>query len=246
MDFKETLSEFLIGKESINNRMKKAIVLLSGGLDSSTTLAIAKEEGYELYALTFLYGQTHRKEVESAKAIADFFEVKEHKILEIDMASIGGSSLTDESIEIPEERPYEVIGEGIPSTYVPARNIILLGFAVGWAEVVNAEAVLIGAHSVDYSGYPDCRPEFLQAFQKAVDVGTRAGVKGKGVKILYPLIRFSKAEIVIKGNELGVPFQLTWSCYKGGEKACGKCDSCKIRLKGFAEAGIQDPLDYEA
>jgi len=224
---------------------KKAVVLLSGGLDSTVTLAKAAEGGYELYALSLDYGQRHEKELASAKKIAEFYNVKQHKILYIDLSLIGGSALTDLSLSVPKERGILDIGDDIPITYVPARNMIMLSFAMAYGEVVNAEAVFIGANALDYSGYPDCRPEFLKAFQDAAKLGTRCGVEGKPVEIKYPLIDKTKAEIVKEGVRLSVPFHFTWSCYQGREKACGRCDSCTLRLKGFQEAGIQDPLEYE-
>jgi 7-cyano-7-deazaguanine synthase len=225
--------------------MKKVVVLLSGGLDSTVTLAKAKEAGYEIYPLSFDYGQRHDKELESAKKIAKWYSVTEHKILKIDLVQIGGSALTDKGIAVPENRKVEDIGEDIPITYVPARNTILLSLAIGYAEVVGAEAVFIGANAIDYSGYPDCRPEFFEAFQKVAELGTKTGVDGKLIQIKYPLINMTKAEIVKEGARLNVPFHLTWSCYKGGEKACGKCDSCILRLKGFKEAGLEDQIEYE-
>jgi 7-cyano-7-deazaguanine synthase len=225
--------------------MSKSIVLLSGGLDSATTLAIAKEENDEVYALTFDYGQRHRKEVERAKAIADQLGVKKHMIMEIGLDEIGGSALTDTAEPIPDYRDYEAMKEEIPSTYVPARNLILLGFALAWSEVIGAGAIYIGANSRDYSGYPDCRPSFYKAFQKVAELGTRSGIEHHGVQIRHPLINLRKVDIIKKGEDLGVPFELTWSCYRGGEKACGKCDSCRIRMKGFAEAGVDDPIVYE-
>jgi 7-cyano-7-deazaguanine synthase len=224
---------------------KRAVVLLSGGLDSTVTLAKAGEDGYELYVLSLDYGQRHEKELACAKKIVEFYCVKQHKILYIDLSQIGGSALTDLTMSVPQERGITDIGEDIPITYVPARNMIMLSFAVAYAEVVNAEAVFIGANALDYSGYPDCRPEFLKAFQDAATFGTRCGVEGKPVEIKYPLISKTKAEIVKEGARLSVPFHLTWSCYRGKEKACGKCDSCTLRLKGFKETGIQDPLEYE-
>ena len=223
--------------------MKKAVVLLSGGVDSATTLAMAKQKGYELYALTFDYGQRHRKEVESAKRIAEKLGVKEHKIIELNMNQIGGSALTDESIGVPRDRNFD--RDEIPATYVPARNMIIMSFAVAWAEVLDADAVYIGANTVDYSGYPDCRPEFFDSFRKTATLGTKRGAEGRGFEISHPLINLSKSEIIKKGLELNVPFELTWSCYFGGEKACGKCDSCRLRLKGFRDAGAKDPIEYE-
>ena len=225
--------------------MKKAVVLLSGGLDSSTCMAIAKDEGYEIYALSFDYGQRHSRELESAKAIARHFGAKEHKILRIDLRQIGGSALTDDSIDVPENRDEEHMADEIPVTYVPARNTILLSFALAYAEVIDADAIYIGANALDYSGYPDCRPEYYKAFEEVGRLGTKRGVEGKPIEIKYPLINMSKAEIIRTGMRLGVPYELTWSCYKGGEKACGVCDSCKLRIKGFKEAGYKDPIEYE-
>jgi len=223
---------------------RKAVVLLSGGLDSSTTLALAKSQGYEIHALIFDYGQRHKKEVESARKIAEFFGVR-CRIMRIDLKQFGGSALTDRRIRVPERRPLTSFSKEIPPTYVPARNTIFLGFALAWTEVIGAEAIFIGANAIDYSGYPDCRPEFYQAFQKVAELGTKRGVEGGKIQIKYPLITLSKAEIIRKGKELGVPFHLTWSCYKGEKKACGKCDSCILRLKGFKEAGLDEPLEYE-
>jgi len=222
--------------------MKKAVVLLSGGVDSATTLAVAKSVGYELYALTFDYGQRSKKEIDAAKKVADNVGVKEHKIMKIDLTQIGGSALTDRSLKIPKNRDFRA-GE-IPVTYVPARNMILLSYAIAWAEVLDANAVFIGANAVDYSGYPDCRPEFFNTFRRAAKLGTKRGVEGKDIKIKHPLIHLSKAEIIKKGAELKAPYELTWSCYSGGKKACGKCDSCLLRLKGFKEAGVEDPVEY--
>ncbi len=223
--------------------MKKAIVLLSGGLDSSTTLAMAHEEGYELYALTFLYGQTHSREIESAEKLAEHFDVDEHKILDIPLEEIGESSLLGDEEEIPSHAEDE-IGDEIPSTYVPARNIVLLSYALSYAESVDADAIFIGANARDYSGYPDCRPEFYDAFERMAEKGTKRGVEGDPIDIRYPLIDMTKGDIVEKGTELNVPWELTWSCYEGGERACGECDSCKLRLKGFQEAGLEDPIEY--
>ena len=220
----------------------KAVVLLSGGLDSSTVLAIALEMGYEVHALSFDYGQRHSRELESAKKIAKYFNVP-HKIIKIDLRQIGGSALTD-NIEVP-ERNVDEIEKEIPITYVPARNTILLSLALGYAEVIDADAIFYGANAIDYSGYPDCRPEYVEAFERVANLGTKRGVEGKPIKIIAPIIHMTKAEIIKKGMELGVPYELTWSCYKGGKKACGKCDSCLLRLKGFMEAGYEDPLEYE-
>jgi 7-cyano-7-deazaguanine synthase len=225
--------------------VKHAVVLLSGGLDSAVTLAKAKEEGYKLYPLSFDYGQRHKKELESARRIVEHYKIEDHKIMKIDLTQIGGSALTDMKIEIPEMREKNIMGKDIPETYVPARNTILLSLALGYAEVMGASSIFIGANSLDYSGYPDCRPEFLEAFQKVAELGTKSGVQGALVTIKYPLISMTKAEIVKEGIRLNVPLLLTWSCYKGGDMACGKCDSCILRLKGFSEAGIKDPIEYE-
>ena len=225
--------------------VNRAVVLLSGGLDSGVTLALAKEDGNDIYALTFDYGQKHAKEVESAKKLAEFYKAKKHLILRIPLGEVAESALTTEDESVPEERSVEEMTLTIPSTYVPGRNIVLLSYALSWAETVGADSIYIGAHTQDYSGYPDCRPEFLKAFQNAAKLGTRTGVEGREIDLRYPIIEMTKAQIVAKGSELGVPFELTWSCYKGGEKACGKCDSCQFRLRGFKEAGLEDPLEYE-
>lgn len=219
--------------------MKKAVILLSGGLDSTTCMAVAKSEGYELYPISFDYGQKHDRELGLAKQIAELYSVADHKI--ISMQNVGGSALTDESIEVPE---YSEDGE-VPVTYVPARNLLFLSYALGYAEVIGAEAIFIGVSSVDYSGYPDCRPEFIEAFQKVVDVGTVAGLQGKSIEVKTPLISLSKAETIKLGARLGAPYHLTTSCYNGEEEACGVCDSCVLRLRGFEEAGTEDPIAYK-
>lgn len=226
--------------------MVRAVVLLSGGLDSSTCLAIARAKGRDVHALTVDYGQRHRKEVAAAKKIGRHFQVKEHKVLTMDLTPIGGSALTDPSVAVPERRSMEEIGRGIPPTYVPARNTILLGLALGYAETVDADEVYIAANVLDSSGYPDCRPEFYAAFREVARLGTKRGVEGRPIHIHTPLIRMTKADIVRTGTKLGVPFGLTWSCYEGRQKACGVCDSCQLRLKGFREAGLTDPLPYAA
>ncbi|MEL1135537.1 7-cyano-7-deazaguanine synthase QueC [Desulfitobacterium sp. THU1] len=218
--------------------MKKSVVLLSGGLDSTTCMSVAAKTGYELYPLSFDYGQRHGRELEAAKAVARFYQVKEHRIITID--NVGGSALTDPSIQVPD---YAEDGQ-IPVTYVPARNLLFLSYALGYAEVIGAEAIFIGISSVDYSGYPDCRPEFLEAFQKVAEVGTKAGANGQRIEIKAPLIHLSKADTIRLASSDGAPLHLTTSCYRGGEKACGTCDSCKLRLKGFAVAGIADPVPY--
>ena len=218
---------------------KKAVVLLSGGLDSTTCMGVADKEGYEIYPISFDYGQIHNRELDCAVRIANHYDVEEHRI--INMANVGGSALTDSNIDVPDHN-----GDGeIPVTYVPARNILFLSYALGYAEVIEAEAIFIGVSSVDYSGYPDCRPEFINAFQNVIDVGTKAGVEGNSIQIKTPLLNLSKAETVELADETGAPLELTTTCYRGGKKACGVCDSCKLRLKGFEEAGIEDPIEYE-
>jgi 7-cyano-7-deazaguanine synthase len=222
-----------------------AIVLLSGGMDSSTALAMTRKAGTDVIALTFDYGQRHRKEVVAAKRVASHFRVKDHRIVRIDLRPIGGSALTDRRVEVPVRRSLREIGEGIPATYVPARNTILLAHALGFAESSGANAIVIAANTLDSSGYPDCRPEYYRAFQEVARLGTKRGVEGDLIQIRTPLIRMSKADIVRTGEKLGVPWALTWSCYHGRARACGVCDSCQLRLKGFREAGIDDPLPYE-
>ena len=222
----------------------RAVVLLSGGMDSATALAMTKAEGFDIVALTFDYGQRHRKEVEAAKRVAEHFDVRDHRIVNLDLSAIGGSALTDKRIRVPEQRSLEEIGRGIPPTYVPARNTILLSYALALAEATGTNAIVIAAQSLDYAGYPDCRPEYYRAFQEVARLGTKRGVEGDAIAILTPVIGMTKADIVRKGEELGVPWKLTWSCYHGGEKACGVCDSCQLRLKGFREAGVKDPLPY--
>jgi len=225
--------------------MPQAIVLLSGGLDSSTVLAMAKERAFEVVALTFDYGQKHRRELSSARRIASHFKIRDHVVIPLNLGGLLRSSLTMPSISIPTRGSKEEMPSGVPSTYVPSRNIIFLGIAASVAESVGAEAVFIAANAVDFSGYPDCTPEFIDAFQKMLDVGTKAGREGRGIRVEAPILHKSKAEIVREAVRLRVPLELTWSCYKGGIKACGKCDSCLLRLRGFKEAGIKDPLEYE-
>ncbi len=222
---------------------KKAVILLSGGLDSITVLAMAKKHNYVCYALSFDYGQRHNAELTAAVNIAKFYEVKEHKIIQLGLGSIGGSALTDEQIAVP-----NTLEAGIPVTYVPARNTVFLSLALGWAEVLNAHDVFIGVNAVDYSGYPDCRPEFIQAFQKLANVATKAGVEGRPFTIHTPLIALSKAEIIKQGVELGVDYQKTVSCYSADVKgrACRVCDACRLRKIGFNEAGIEDPTLYQS
>ena len=225
--------------------MKRAIVLLSGGLDSATTLAIAKEEGYECFALSFRYGQRHQIEVSSAQRIANSLGVKEHRVLEIDLRAIGGSALTD-AVDVPKNRSEDEIASGIPITYVPARNTIFLSYALAWAEVIDAQDIFLGVNALDYSGYPDCRPEFILQFEKLARLATKAGVEGKHYRIHAPLIDLTKAQIIAKGAKLGVQFSLTTSCYDpaGDGGACGECDSCLLRAKGFREADLPDPTRY--
>ena len=225
--------------------MAEAIVLLSGGLDSSTVLALAKERGYDVVALTFDYGQKHKRELNSSRKLARHFKAKEHIIVPLSLGELLRSSLTRESMSIPENRTEEEISSGVPSTYVPSRNIIFLSIAASIAESRGAEAIFIAANSVDFSGYPDCTAEFMSAFQRTLDVGTKAGREGRGIRIEAPILTKSKGDIVREAIRLKVPMEDTWSCYKGGVKACGKCDSCLLRLRGFSEAGIRDPLEYE-
>ena len=226
---------------------KKAIVLLSGGLDSATTLAIASQEGFHCHALTFLYGQRHRQEVEAAKKVAASLGAAEHRLVTIDLAALGGSALTDAGIAVPKDRESIGRGAGIPITYVPARNTIFLSYALAWAEVLGAFDIFIGVNSTDYSGYPDCRAEFIEAFEKMANLATAAAVTGKGrYRIRTPIIAMTKAQIIRAGTELGVDYSLTHSCYDpdAQSRSCGRCDSCRLRLKGFAEAGLRDPLPY--
>lgn len=225
--------------------MKKAVVLISGGLDSATTAAIAKSEGYDLYAMSFDYGQRHRREIDSAKAVAKSLGAKDHLIISFDMRQIGGSALTAD-IDVPLDRATDEMSSGIPVTYVPARNTIFLSFALSYAESIGAQDIFIGVNQIDYSGYPDCRAEFIEAFEKTANLATKAGVEGTSrFRIRTPLIKMTKADTIRHGLDLGVDYSLTWSCYSGGERACGRCDSCKLRLAGFAEAGAKDPLEYE-
>lgn len=225
---------------------KRAVVLLSGGLDSCVTGTIAKCEGYGLYALTVDYGQRHAKELEAAEAVAKSLRVQEHKKVKVDLAAFGGSALTDPGIEVPEGRDEAEMEAEIPVTYVPARNTILIALGLAYAEVTDAQALFIGANAVDYSGYPDCRPEYIEAMDQVAKLATKQAVEGKGVRLHAPLLEWSKARIVQEGINLRAPLKRTWSCYKEGEKACGRCDACTLRLKGFREAGVEDPVEYEA
>ena len=220
--------------------MPRAVLLLSGGLDSYTAGAIARADGYELFALTVSYGQVHEREVTAARSVARDLGVAWHTELDVDLAAFGGSTLVGDG-EIPKDR--ELDGNDIPSTYVPARNTIFLSLALGWAEVVGAEAIVIGVNALDYSGYPDCRQEYLEAFQRLAGLATKAGVEGKPLSILAPLLRLSKAEIIRRGMDLGLDYALTHSCYDPGPggSACGHCDSCRLRATGFAEARVPDP-----
>jgi 7-cyano-7-deazaguanine synthase len=234
-----------IGQEMTETTKKKAIVLLSGGLDSATTLAIALHEGFECYAMTFRYGQRHQVEIHSACRVATAMKVKEHRIVDIDLASFGGSALTDSSLEIPRDRSD--INQEIPITYVPARNTIFLSYTLAWAETLGVFDVFIGVNAMDYSGYPDCRPQFIEAFEKMANLATAAAIEGKGqYHIRTPIIRMTKGQIIQAGTKLGLDYSLTHSCYDPDNEghACGRCDSCRIRLKGFAEAGLTDPVDY--
>ncbi|WP_419603613.1 7-cyano-7-deazaguanine synthase QueC [Thiolapillus sp.] len=225
----------------MNDRQKKVVVLLSGGLDSVTVLAIAKDSGYDCHALSFDYGQRHSAELAASRRIAEAMGVAEHKVLRLDLGSIGGSALTDMDIAVPEEE-----AEGIPVTYVPARNTVFLSLALGWAEVLGAMDIFIGVNAVDYSGYPDCRLEFIQAFENMANLATKAGVEGEGFRIQAPLIAMTKAEIIRTGMARGVDYALTVSCYQADEHgcACGICDSCRLRAQGFREAGVDDPTCY--
>jgi 7-cyano-7-deazaguanine synthase len=226
--------------------MKRAVVLLSGGLDSATTLAICAREGFEAHALSFEYGQRHKIEVLAAKRVAGSLGAREHRIAQIDLRVFGGSALTDE-IPVPKDR-HETNTNEIPNTYVPARNTIFLSYALAWCEVLEAADIFMGANAVDYSGYPDCRPEFISAFEMLANVATKAGVEGARFRIHAPLLNMSKAQIIETGAKLGVDFSLTHSCYdpRPDSLACGQCDSCRIRLEGFRQAGRKDPIPYAA
>jgi len=226
---------------------RRAVVLLSGGLDSATTLAIARSQGFQCFALTFRYGQRHQREIEAAKKVADSLGAVEHRIIRIDLAQFGASALTDLAVQVPKDRA-ELANQGqIPPTYVPARNTIFLSYALAWAEVLGAFDIFIGVNAIDYSGYPDCRPEFISAFEKTANLATAAAVESKGrYQIHTPVINMKKAEIILAGTKLDVDYSLTHSCYDPDEqgRSCGKCDSCRLRLKGFAEAGLKDPIEY--
>lgn len=220
---------------------KKAVILLSGGLDSATVVAMARAEGYACYTMSFDYGQRHRSELQAAERVAEQLGVIEHKVIGMNLNGIGGSALTDSSIAVPED-----LAEGIPVTYVPARNTLFLSLALGWAEVLGAQDIFIGVNAVDYSGYPDCRPEFIAAFEVLANLATKAGVEGQGFRIRAPLQAMSKGQIITAGLQLGVDYGLTVSCYQADQqgRACGKCDSCRLRAAGFIQAGVTDPTSY--
>ena len=225
---------------------KKAVVLLSGGVDSTTILAIAQSQGYDVYTISFRYGQRHVLELDSAERVSEKMGAKKHVIVDIDLRAFGGSALTDD-IDVPKERSDQEIGTGIPITYVPARNTIFLSFALAWAETLEIDTIFIGVNALDYSGYPDCRPEYIEAYQRMGNLATKAGVEGTAkLKIETPLISMTKAQIIQKGAELGVDYGLTLSCYDPDPqgRACGACDSCLLRVKGFEEAGVADPTIY--
>jgi 7-cyano-7-deazaguanine synthase len=227
----------------------KAVLLLSGGLDSTTMLALAKREGFDVYAMTFRYGQRHAHEVEAARRVAARYGATRHAVVDVDLRAFGGSALTSDDVAVPKDRPPAAFADGIPVTYVPARNTIFLSFALAWAEVLGAGDIFIGVNAVDYSGYPDCRPEYVAAFERVASLATAAAVEGRtSVRIRAPLIDLTKREIVELGTRLGVDYALTTSCYDPGPngEACGHCDACQLRLKGFADAGLADPATYSA
>jgi 7-cyano-7-deazaguanine synthase len=221
---------------------KKAVVLVSGGLDSSTVLAIAKQQGFECYTLSFDYGQRHRSELIAAQNISESMSVKQHKVVSLDLATIGGSALTDTNIKVPEHET-----SGIPITYVPARNTVFLSIALGWAEVLGADDIFVGVNAVDYSGYPDCRPDYIAAFEQMANLATKAGVEGNKLTIHAPLIKMTKGQIITVGIDYGVDYSATISCYQAAADgtACGVCDSCRLRKQGFLEAGVKDPTRYQ-
>jgi 7-cyano-7-deazaguanine synthase len=225
---------------------KPAVVLVSGGMDSAVVLAIAREQGFAAHALSVRYGQRHTSELDAADRVARALDATAHKTVAVDLRSIGGSALTDTDIAVPDDSDGHVIGAGIPVTYVPARNTIMLALALGWAEVLGSADLFCGVNAVDYSGYPDCRPEFIEAFERLANVATRAGVEGAGFRVHAPLLRMSKADIVREGLRLGVDFALTVSCYQADAqgRACGHCDACRLRADGFAAAGVADPTRY--
>ena len=231
----------------MSTKNKRAVVLLSGGLDSATTLAIASSEGYRCYALTFRYGQRHEREIEAAKRIAASLGAVEHRCIDVDLAGFGGSALTDQTIDVPKDRADLAHPAQIPLTYVPARNTIFLSYALAWAEVLGVFAIFIGVNTTDYSGYPDCRAEFITAFEKTANLATAAAIEKKGrYHIHTPIINMTKAQIIRTGARLSVDYSLTHSCYDPDPqgRSCGRCDACRLRLKGFAEAGLKDPIEY--
>jgi 7-cyano-7-deazaguanine synthase len=226
-------------------RRRRAVVLLSGGLDSSTCLAVARAAGYEAHCLSVDYGQRHRGELSRARRVARALGARSHRVLRVDLSAFGGSALTDAAIQVPKDRSPRRMGGSIPVTYVPARNTVLLALALAYAETLRAGDIFLGVNAIDYSGYPDCRPAFLRAFERVARLGTRAGVGGWRVRIRAPLLRLGKAQIVRLGTRLGVPYRLTQSCYDPARGlACGRCDACQLRRRGFAEAGIPDPIPY--
>jgi 7-cyano-7-deazaguanine synthase len=228
------------------SKSKKAVVLSSGGVDSTTAMAIARSEGYDIYSLSFRYGQRHALELEASRRLAKALGAREHRVMDIDLKMLGGSALTD-NIDVPKGRTEKEMGREIPITYVPARNTIFLSYALAWAEVLGASDIFVGVNAVDYSGYPDCRPEYIEAYERMANLATKAGVEGKvKFKIRTPLLRMTKAEIIRKGVALGVAYRMTHSCYDPSPdgKACGQCDSCLLRKKGFKEAGFSDPAVY--
>jgi 7-cyano-7-deazaguanine synthase len=222
----------------------EAVILLSGGLDSSTVLYQAKADGCECYAISFNYQQRHSKELHSAYMVAKAAGVVQHQVVSFDLRQWGGSALTDNKIDLPAGRSLNEMADNIPVTYVPARNTIFLSFALGYAEAIAAQRVYIGVNALDYSGYPDCRPDYIEAMQQVFQLGTKQGREGEAIKIIAPLIDLKKTEIIQLGNQLGVPWDLTCSCYASGDSACGVCDSCQLRLAAFAELGLEDPIDY--
>lgn len=228
---------------------RKAVVLVSGGVDSATTLAIALHQGFLCYALTCLYGQRHSVEVQASRRVTSTLKVVEHRLMKIDLSVFGGSALTDSALEVPKERKDVEIGRGIPVTYVPARNTVLLSLALAWAEALGAYDLFIGVNALDYSGYPDCRPDFIAAFTSMANLATAAGTEGKGYfKVHAPIIHMTKGQVIQKGLDLGVDYSVTHSCYDPNDRgvSCGRCDACLLRLKGFAEVGEQDPISYQA
>lgn len=231
-------------QDSETQQKPKAVILTSGGLDSTTVIAIAQSQGYECYSLSFDYGQRHRAELHAAQRVAEDLKVAQHKVVNLDLRTIGGSALTDDNISVPDAKVG--VNNEIPVTYVPARNTVFLSIALGWAEVLGANAIFIGVNAVDYSGYPDCRPQFIEAFQTMANLATKAGIEGAGLEIHTPLINMTKAQIIKQGVALGVDYAKTVSCYQANSlgEACGKCDSCSLRAKGFADAEVEDPTLY--